>query len=137
MKDLLNMNPLYGEQFRTLMTLTGGRARALASGAGGLAAAAATAAAGPAWSGGGDAGAPGLACMGASWPGRQCHGARRSPTPAPAPRHPSPPGSIDLNDLSRLVDAAASLTSAEDSVLQASGRAHAQLDGAQCMHSHN
>ncbi|KAI8475159.1 MAG: Lon protease C-terminal proteolytic domain-containing protein [Monoraphidium minutum] len=50
MKDLLNMNPLYGEQFRTLMTLT---------------------------------------------------------------------GSIDLNDLSRLVDAAASLTSAEDSVLQA------------------
>jgi hypothetical protein len=24
MKDLLNMNPLYGEQFRTLMTLTGG-----------------------------------------------------------------------------------------------------------------
>jgi Lon-like ATP-dependent protease len=25
MKDLLNMNPLYGEQFRTLMSLTGGR----------------------------------------------------------------------------------------------------------------
>jgi Lon-like ATP-dependent protease len=23
MKDLLNMNPLYGEQFRTLMSLTG------------------------------------------------------------------------------------------------------------------
>lgn len=32
-----------------------------------------------------------------------------------------PPGSIDLNDLSRLVDAAASLTSAEDSVLQVGG----------------
>jgi hypothetical protein len=25
MKDLLNMNPLYGEQFRTLISLTGGR----------------------------------------------------------------------------------------------------------------
>ncbi|KAF8065961.1 lon protease [Scenedesmus sp. PABB004] len=49
MKDLLNMNPLYGEQFRTLMSLT---------------------------------------------------------------------GSIDLNDLSRLVDAAASLTSADDVTLQ-------------------
>ncbi|KAF6254413.1 Lon protease C-terminal proteolytic domain-containing protein [Scenedesmus sp. NREL 46B-D3] len=49
MKDLLNMNPLYGEQFRTLMSLT---------------------------------------------------------------------GSIDLNDLSRLVDAAASLTSADDATLQ-------------------
>lgn len=24
MKDLLNMNPLYGEQFKTLMSLTGG-----------------------------------------------------------------------------------------------------------------
>ena len=48
-QDLLNMNPLYGEQFRTLMSLT---------------------------------------------------------------------GSIDLNDLSRLVDAAASLTSADDATLQ-------------------
>ena len=49
MKDLLNMNPLYGEQFRTLMTLT---------------------------------------------------------------------GAIDLNDLSRLVDAAAALTSANEGALQ-------------------
>lgn len=35
-----------------------------------------------------------------------------------APTYTAPPGSIDLNDLSRLVDAAASLTSAEDGVLQ-------------------
>lgn len=102
MKDLLNMNPLYGEQFKTLMSLTGGLGF---------------------W----------VPCRGSEGQGFEVRGTEGQPrTTAEQFKictsknnarccmcvcvHPS--GSIDLGDLSRLVDAAASLTSADDVTLQ-------------------
>jgi hypothetical protein len=102
MKDLLNMNPLYGEQFRTLMTLTGAAGLGVGSG-GGLVV------------------GPCVCVLRRRRGGRGASqgGSHSSLTP---PILTPPKGSIDLNDLSRLVDAAASLTSAEDSVLQVGGQ---------------
>lgn len=79
MRDLLHLNPLYGEQFRTLLSLS--------------------------------------RCTDSPEDEGLVKGGREQDDHIIPPHFPSG-GSIDLQDMSRLVDAAASLTSADDVKLQ-------------------